>query len=1087
MSKRLLILTVLLLPFLAFGQKGKQKTNTQSKDDKVASLVSGLKFRSIGPAYTSGRIADIAVDPTDHSTFYVAAAAGGVWKTTNGGITFTPVFDHYGSYSIGCLAIDPNNHHTIWVGTGENNFQRSVNYGDGVYKSLDGGKTWKNMGLKSSQHIGMIAIDPRNSDVVYVAAEGPLWKSGGDRGLYKTTDGGKTWERILYVDENTGVNNIILDPRNPDVMYATTTQRCRRVWTKIGGGDKVAIYKSTDGGKNWRKLTNGIPSGWKGEIGLAISPVNPDVIYALIYGEKENGGFFRSTDRGESWQRMSDYRTSGQYYNEIFCDPKDVDKVYSVATVSKYTEDGGKTWKTLGLKARHVDDHAFWADPDNTKHLLIANDGGLYETFDGGKNWRHFGNLPVTQFYRVYVDNDYPFYNVYGGTQDNNSLGGPSRNLSSEGVTACEWVATVGGDGFWGMVDPKNPDIVYSEYQYGNIYRYDRKSGERLYIKPRPGKDELTYRWNWSTPFIISPHNNKRLYIAANYLFRSDDRGNSWQKISPDLTRNMDRNFQPCMGKYWPFDAVGKDVSTSLWGTIVSLDESPVQENLIYVGTDDGLIQVTEDGGKTWRKISKFPGVPEYTYVSDIMADRFDANTVYATFDNHKRNDFKPYILVSHDKGKTWQSISSNLPENGAVYTIAQDFKDPDLLFAGTEYGIFFSYDKGKHWVQLKSGIPTIAVRDIAIQQRESDLVLATFGRGFYILDDYSPLRFVDEKFAEKDAYLFPVRTALAYIQKGGKYGQGSTEFIAKNPPYGAVFTYYLKDVPKSARAARHEKEQKLWKEGKPIPQITLKQYEQEDKEEPAFLIFTIYDAQGNVVNKVTAKPQKGINRVSWNLRYASPMPVKAKDKFDPFKQNKNGVMVMPGKYYVSMALYNKGDYKVLSDKVEFEVKALNNRTLPGDASQVLAFEQQVSELTRVVLGAMNYAGDLSKRINAMKQAALAAPQADVELLKQISTLQKDINDVIFAFEGVSPRASYEEIPPHKLPIYQRLEYLMWAHYESTGDITQTEKEQYDILKQTVPEQIEKLKEITKQTEQIEAKLDNIKAPWTPGRLPELK
>ncbi len=1077
MRTRFLFL-LLLLPFLVIAQDG------QKIDSK---LVSGLKFRGIGPAYTSGRISDIAVNPYNHSEFYVAAASGGVWKTTNGGITFKPVFDKQGSYSIGCVAIDPNNPHVVWVGTGENNFQRSVGYGDGVYKSLDGGKTWKNMGLKESEHIGKILIHPHNSNIVFVAAEGPLWRSGGDRGLYKTTDGGKTWKRVLYVDEYTGVNNVLFDPRDPNVMYATTTQRCRRFWTKIGGGPSVGIYKSEDGGETWRKLTNGLPGGWKGEIGLAIAPSNPDIIYAIIYGEKKNGGFFRSTDRGESWQRMSDYRTSGQYYARIFVDPKDENKIYSLETVSKVSYDGGKTWKQLGLKDRHVDDHALWIDPDNTKHLLIGGDGGLYETYDGGKTWRHFNNLPIVQFYRVYVSNEEPFYHIYGGTQDNNSIGGPARNMSSKGVSDCEWFATLGGDGFWGMVDPENPNIVYSAYQYGNIYRYDKLSGERLYIKPMPGKDELTFRWNWNAPFLISPHNHKRLYIAANYVFRSDDMGETWQKISPDLTRQLDRSsIAPCMGKYWPYDAVGKDVSTSLYGTIVAMDESPLVEGLIYVGTDDGLIQVTEDGGKTWRKIDKIPGVPYLSYVSDIFASQHDPNTVYVTFTNFKQGDFKPYVLVSHNRGRSWQMISNNLPERGSAYTIAEDPVNKNLLFVGTEFGIFFSYNGGKNWVQFKSGIPTIAVYDIAIQKKMNDLALATFGRGFYILDDYTPLRYVNEDLLKKDAHIFPIRPAYAYIQKGGKYGQGSTDFIAPNPPFGATFTYYLKEAPKSTRDLRHEKEMKLWKEGKPIPQITPKQYQDEDKEEPSYLLFTIYDAQGNVVAKLTTKPKAGINRITWNLRYPVPSVIKT-DKFDPFKKYNQGILVMPGKYYVSMALYDKGQYKKLVDKTEFEVKLWPERTFNGNPQQLYAFEQKVADMSRVVNGAMNYADELMKRVKSIKQAVLATPQATPELMSQVQDVEKQLDSVIFAFRGVQPRASYEELPPHQPEIYHRLQFLVWAHYNTLADVTNTEKQQLQILEDIVPPQIDKLKKITDEVKQLETKLDDLKAPWTPGRLIEYK
>ncbi|MBN2433544.1 MAG: glycosyl hydrolase, partial [Acidobacteria bacterium] len=725
------MLLLLALPLAVAAQNDEDKDAAKTKDPMSSATFSGLKFRAIGPAWASGRIADFAVNPHDPSEYYVAVASGHIWKTENAGTTWRPVFDNYGAYSIGCLAMDLSNTHVVWAGTGENNHQRALGYGSGVFKTMDGGKSWKNMGLKESRQIGMIAIDPRDSNVVYVAAEGSAWGPGGDRGLYKTVDGGQNWEKVLEISEDTGINNVILDPRNPDIVYATSEQRRRHVHTKIGGGPESGIHKSTDGGKTWRKLSRGLPGGHVGGIGLALSPVNPDVLYAIIEAALDQGGFFRSTDRGESWSKMSDHASSGQYYNEIFCDPKDVDKVYSVETITHYTEDGGRTWQRLSNNNRHVDDHAMWIDPANTRHFLIGGDGGIYESWDGGSTYEFKPNLPVTQFYRVNVDDTEPFYYVYGGTQDNNSMGGPSRNLSSRGVANDEWFVTNGGDGFWTASDPTNPDIVYAEAQYGNMVRYDRKSGEAVSIQPEPRKDEDTYRWNWNTPLFISPHSPTRLYCAANKVFRSDDRGDSWQVISDDITARIDRNTWPVMGKFWSVDAVAKDVSTSQYGTIVSLAESPVQENLLYAGTDDGLIQVSTDA-RTWTKIETFPDVPEHTYVADILPCRFDANVVYAAFDNRKRDDFKPYLLMSRDQGKTWTSVAGNLPENGTVHTIVQDPVRPELLFAGTEFGCFFSVDNGAKWIQLKAGIPDIAVRDMVIQKRENDLVLATFGRGFY-------------------------------------------------------------------------------------------------------------------------------------------------------------------------------------------------------------------------------------------------------------------------------------------------------------------------------------------------------------------
>ncbi len=1084
------LLTVFVLTWSVIILMAEEKKETKKSMPPALSseLLNGLKFRSIGPAFTSGRIADFAVNPKNFSEFYVAVASGHIWKTTNRGITFEPVFDNYGAYSIGCLAIDPQNPNVVWAGTGENNHQRALGYGNGVYKTLDGGKTWQNMGLKESRQIGMILIDPRDSNIVYVAAEGSVWGPGGDRGLYKTTDGGKTWQRILYISENTGINNIICDPRYPDILYATSEQRRRHVHTKIGGGPETAIFKSEDAGKTWRKLSRGLPTEDMGGIGIAISPQNPDVLYAIIEAARDSGGFFRSTDRGESWTKMSDHTSSGQYYNEIFCDPLQFDKVYSVETVTYFTTDGGKSWQRLGLEDRHVDDHALWINPKDNNNIMIGGDGGIYITYDGGKKWYHVSNLPVTQFYRVTTDNREPFYFVYGGTQDNNTLGGPSRNINEAGVTSGEWVVTVGGDGFWSRVDPQNPDIVYSEWQYGNIVRYDKKSGERLYIKPQPQKGEKTFRWNWNTPFIISNHLPTRLYIAANKVFQSDDRGNSWKAISDDLTAGIDRNSWPVMGKFWSADAVAKDVSTSLFGTIVALDESPVKENLLYVGTDDGLIQVTEDGGKNWRKIDSFPGVPKYTYVSDIFASRFDENIVFASFCNIKNDDFKPYLLKSTDKGRTWVSITADLPLNGSVHTIEQDFVNPDLLFVGTEFGVFFSYNGGRNWVQLKSGLPDVAVYDLAIQKRESDLVLATFGRGIYILDDYSPLRKINPQLLKQQAELFAPRDALLYIQKEKLYGQGATYFCAPNPDYGAVFTLYLYDLPLTRRQKRIEMEKKLFAESKPIPQPSWKELEDEAKQIPPYLLITIRDSENSVVRTMTHKPVKGIQRFNWDLKYDS-IEIQKVDKFDPFKRQTGSIYVLPGKFSAEVELIFDGQKTKIAGPVFFNVRVLNNSALPvKNRPENVLFQQKVSRLTKSMLGALQLTRDMQKEIIAVKQTALTLPAAHEGLMTEIETTEKEVDDILFAFLGVQPKASSEEIPPADYPLYSRLDDLINTLIESTADITETSKQIFAILNEEFPPLLERIKKVFQQLlPEIRVKLNKLEAPYTPQRLPDWK
>jgi photosystem II stability/assembly factor-like uncharacterized protein len=583
-----LLLTLNLLTIL-LGQGTADKSESSLL---VSETFSGLKLRNIGPAQRSGRISDIAKDPSDPSTWYVAVASGNVWKTVNNGTTWTPIFDDYGSYSIGCITVDRVNTKTLWLGTGENNSQRSVGYGDGIYKSTDGGSSWENVGLEQSEHIGKIIVDPRNSDVVYVAAQGPLWAEGGERGLYKTEDGGKSWKLALFVSDNTGVSDITLDPRNPDILYATSYQRRRHVWTLVAGGPESSIYKSVDGGQSWKKIVKGLPSVDLGRIGIALSPQNPDVIYATVPAAWDESGFYRSSDGGENWVRMSDYITvDPQYYQEIFPDPHRFDRVYSMDVMLQVTEDGGETWQQVNSRFKHVDNHALLFDPNDPEYLMVGCDGGIYETWDRAKTWRYVANLPVTQFYRVGVDRALPFYNVYGGTQDNASTGGPSRTTTVHGIRNSDWFVTVGGDGYQTRVDPTNPNIVYSQFQYGGLVRYDRKSGERIDIQPQPDNDDPPLVWNWDTPLIISPHSSTRLYFGANILFRSDDRGDSWQPVSPNLTRKIDRNRLEVMGTVWSVESVWKNVWTSFYGNLVALDESRLKEGLICTGSDDGLIR----------------------------------------------------------------------------------------------------------------------------------------------------------------------------------------------------------------------------------------------------------------------------------------------------------------------------------------------------------------------------------------------------------------------------------------------------------------------------------------------------------------
>jgi len=1082
----LLAFIVLLVSANDMYAKEKKKGKEDGKDDskKEEALFNGLKWRSIGPAMTSGRIADFAVNPDNHSEWFVGVASGHVWKTVNNGTTFEPVFDSEAVYSIGAVTMDPNNHNVIWVGTGENNHQRALGYGDGVYKSSDGGKSWNNMGLENSRQIGDIVVDPRNSNVVFVAAEGSAWGPGGDRGLYKTVDGGKSWRKVLEISEETGVNNVAIDPVEPDIMYATSEQRRRHVFTKIGGGPESAFYRSEDGGETWEKSMSGLPSEDIGGMGLAVSPVDHNVVYLIVEAAYDKGGFFRSTDRGVSWVKRSDYSSSGQYYNEIYCDPVDVDKVYSMETYSMVTMDAGKTWKAVGNDNRHVDDHALWIDPDDTKHLFIGGDGGVYETFDGGDKFQFKTNLPVTQFYRVNVDNDYPFYNVYGGTQDNNTLMGPSGNQSEDGVTSEEWKSILGGDGFWVAADRENPNIVYCEYQYGNSYRYDKATGETFSIKPRPRNGEDTYKWNWNAPLVTSLHNPARIYAMANKLFRSDDRGDSWEVISEDLTSGMDRNSWPVMGHYWSYDAVVKDVSTSLFGTGVSFAESPLDENLLYTGTDDGVLGITEDGGRTWRKVSSFPGIPEYTYISDILADRFDVNTVYVTFDNRKRDDFKPYVLRSGDKGKTWTSVAGTLPDNQTVHTMVQDRAEAKLLFVGTEFGCYYTIDGGSNWEKLGTGLPSIAVRDMVIQERENDLVLATFGRGFYILDDYSALREYAENPAikESDAHIFSIADSRMFNTAEGKYGQGSDFFKASNEKFGAAITYYVKDVPKTLKEERKEKEKELFEAKKPIPQPDENQLKEEQFETAPFLVFTIYDESGEAVRRLSASASKGVNRINWDFRCFYPAPVNLEGgAFNSGSTGRPGLMALPGEYSISLDMVAKGKVTRLSEPVALNAVPLNWESIPVENREALyQFQQKLVAVAKDYMGMDREISTEITRVLTLKQAVLNTPSASLELMNGLAEAEKELKEIKFAMEGPEAKASWEELPPMHMPLNRRLNVAVRTHWSSAGDLNKTVTDQYEIIKQEMIPLENRLKVVKATVDKLESGVKAAGAGWTP-------
>lgn len=1090
----LLATLCLLLVAPANAQRNRKKAETnETKEEKHpldAVSLSGLKFRNIGPALTSGRISDFAVNPDDPREYYVATSSGGVWKTVNAGTTFKPIFDGQGSYSIGVVTMEPNNHNVIWVGTGENNGQRSVAYGDGVYKSIDGGSSWQHMGLKDSEHIGSIVVDPRNSDVVYVAAIGPLWSAGGDRGVYKTTDGGENWERILEIDEHTGINEIVMDPRDPDVLYASALQRRRHVFTYIGGGPGSGLYKTTDGGENWKKINKGLPTVDLGRIGLAISPADPEVIYAIVEAAQGKGGFYRSTNRGASWERRGGHSTSGNYYQEIIADPKDPDVVYSMDTWFSVSTDGGKSFRVVGEDTKHVDNHAMWIDPDNTEHWLLGCDGGIYETWDAAKTWHFKPNLPVTQFYKVAVDNSEPFYFVYGGTQDNFSLGGPSRVTTDHGIVNSDWFITHGGDGFESQIDPKNPNIVYAQSQYGVLVRYDKASGEEVGIQPKERKGEDSYRWNWDAPLAVSHHVDGRLYFAANKLFRSDDRGNSWEVLGDDLTRQVNRNELEVMGRVWGIDAVAKNGSTSPYGTIVAFCESPLDEDLLYVGTDDGLIQVTEDGGQNWRTVdvNGIAGAPERTYVNNVYASQHDENVVYAAFNHHKYGDFKPYVFKSMDKGRTWTKISGNLPERGSVYAIEEDHVDPDLIFVGTEFSAFFSNDGGQYWKKLGAGLPTIAVRDMAIQRRENDLVLATFGRGFFVLDDYSALRALDAETLDKEAELFAVRDPWQFEKSvplglPGKSFQGDSYYSAENLGPVAMFTYYLKEGMKTKQDERREKESEAKKEGKDNAYPSYEALKAEREEVDPQLVFTVEDAAGNVVRQWTQSPAKGLHRIKWDLRYAptDPIDFSTPPFYNPFAGREQGALVRPGTYAVTLSKQVAGLITKVAGPVSFEVKRLGNTTLPArDVAAKTEFQRDVAELARKFSSATSKLGEFGTEVRYIKEAIKRVEDPMEDLLPEVLALEDELRDIREELYG-DPVANTLDIdtPPS---IASRVGSLAYEQANSTAAPTETHRDIYEIAEEELAPVLEDMKGVESRLARLQEKLEEMGAPYTPGR-----
>ncbi len=1084
--KPLHIIAALLMASLSACAQAQDEQGPMSAD-----TFKGFELRNIGPAFMAGRIADIAIVPDDPATWYVAVGSGGVWKTSNAGTTWTPIFDEQTSYSIGALALDPSNLNTLWVGTGENVGGRHTGFGDGIYRSDNAGTSWKKLGLENSDHISKIIVHPEDANTVWVAAQGPLWSKGGDRGLFKTTDGGATWDNVLSAGEWTGVTDVVIDPRDPDRLYAATWQHHRTVAAYVGGGPESGLHLSEDGGETWVALSNGLPDGNMGKIGLAISTLRPDIVYAAIELDRRKGGVWRSPDRGASWEKVSDAVGGGtgpHYYTELYASPHKFDRLYLVSNTTQVSEDGGKTWRGINNEYKHVDDHAIAFRPDDPDYIVVGSDGGLYESYDNEKSWRFIDNLPVTQFYKVAVDDTEPFYLVYGGTQDNNSQGGPSRTDNRHGIRNSDWFITLFADGHQSAVEPGNPDIMYAEWQEGNLVRVDRTTEEIVHIQPQPGKDDPTERFNWDAPIYVSAHDPKRIYFASYRLWRSDNRGDEWRALSGDLTRNEDRMLLPVMERQWSWDSGWDFLAMSQYNTITSIGESPIDENILYVGTDDGIIQITSDGGENWRRVEvgKLPGVPATAFVNDIRADLYDADTVYVALDNHKYGDYKPYLLKSTNRGRSWTSIAGDLPERHLVWRVVQDHVDKDLMFTATEFGLFFTVDGGGKWIELTGGSPTISFRDVTIQRREEDVVAATFGRGFFILDDYAPLRDVDAKQLEKEALLFPGRRAWWYMEghplafsEGGAQGHGY--YRAPNPPFGAVFTYYLSDDIKSLAATRQEAEKDKLKNWEDTPFAGFDAAEEERREVEPEIWLSVRDKDGNVVRRISGPTKKGFHRVAWDLRFPAVDAVGSGPDYP--NEDVQGFLAAPGTYTVSLSKRVRGETIELVGPQSFEVERMREGALPGaEPAAVVGFWDRLAKLQRGVTAASQSTGHLEKKVQDLKIALGRSRAAPSNLDDQWLEIKTELHEIVELLSGNQAMNEVGQDTPAN--VQNRLGKVMIGTGNSTYGPTPTHLRTLGFAEADFEEVRTRINTLQQTTiPAFEASLISAGAPWTPGGL----
>jgi photosystem II stability/assembly factor-like uncharacterized protein len=873
-----------------------QQARTKSQEEQ---LFERLDWRNIGPANMGGRTADVEGVAGNPGLVYVATASGGLWKTTNGGTTWRPVFERQGTLSIGDIALEPGNPDVVWVGTGEANPRNSVSFGDGVYKSTDGGKTWQHMGLRDTRHISRILINPRNPDNVFVGALGHVFGPNPERGVFVTHDGGRTWAKTLYVDAAHGIADMDIDPQNPNVLFAAVWKFERKPWTHTSGSEQGGVFRSIDGGRTWTKLTNGLPK-LVGRIGVKVAPSNPNVVYAIT--EAKDGILYRSDDKGETWRRVSAQQSlvsRGFYYTDLRVDPTNENRVFAIATNLFVSIDGGRTFRSITGRT-HIDYHSLWIDPANPKRMWQGQDGGVAVTWDGGETWEYVNNFALGQFYQVHLDDRQPFYSVMGGLQDNGSWTGPSRTREPAGILNDDWRMVSFGDGFHMLNHPDDPDLYLSESQGGNVVRTDMRNREQQLVIPSyptggGPASESRHRFNWNAPLVPSPHDKETVYLGGNVLFRSTDFGKSWTAISPDLTTN-DAAKQKDAGGPIAFENTTAEYHT----TIISVAESPARAGVIWVGTDDGNLQVTTDGGRNWRNVIRnVPNVPANSEVSHVEPSRTSADTVYVSFDRHKMDDLRPYVFKTTDGGQTFRDVTGNLPPNAYVWVVREDPRNPNLIYAGTELGLFASYSGGTNWIPLHlRNLPAVAVHDIKIHPRWNDIVLATHGRSVYIFDDATPIQQMTPDLMRADAHLFDIRPALRFTTRFTRYGIGDRVFTGQNPPYGALVTYYLKEKPDDKVAVKGQ----------------------------------ILDSRGRVVFENARMPrEKGLNRIAWDLRIGGPQVRRPPtDEETQFFGGPRGPQVVPGTYTVRLLV---GD-KTYDKKVEVRLDP-TVQTSAADLQQV--------------------------------------------------------------------------------------------------------------------------------------------------------